>query len=71
MLKSPVIQKRSKVFEYLKKKSGPNDILFFQETHSTNENEIRWNDDFKSQMHYSHGKSDSCRVHVLFLLFFS
>ena len=29
---------------------------------STKENEIRWNDDFNGQIHYSHGKSISCGV---------
>ena len=47
-------QSYKKWFEYLKNKSGPNDILFLQETHSMKENEIRWNNDFKSEMHYSH-----------------
>ena len=54
----------------LKDKSGPNGILFLQEKHSAKENEIRWNDDFKSQMHnsiYSHGKSNGCGVLISFL----
>ena len=37
-------KKRFKILEYLKNKSGPNGILYLQETHSTMENEIRWND---------------------------
>ena len=55
-------QSYKKWFEYLKNKSGPNDILFLQETHSMQENEIRWNNDFKSEMHYSHSKSNSCSI---------
>ena len=51
-------RKRLKIFEYLKIKSGPNGILFLQETHSTKENEIRQNDDFNGQIHYSHDKSN-------------
>ena len=51
-----------KIFKYLKNKSGPNGILFLQETHSTKENEIRW----IGQIHYSHGKSNSCGVLIAF-----
>ena len=59
-------KKRLKIFRYLKNKSGPNGILFLQETHSTKENEIRWIDDFNGQIHYSHGKSSSCGVLIAF-----
>ena len=55
-----------KIIEYLKNKSGPNGILFLQEIHSTKENEIRWNNDFNGQIHYSHGKSNSCGVLIAF-----
>ena len=55
-------KKRLKIFEYLKNKNSPNGILFLQETHSTKENQIRWNDDFIIQIHYSHDKSNSCSV---------
>ena len=62
-------KKRWKIFDYLKNKSGPNGILFLQETHSTKENEIRWNDDFNGgQIHYSHGKSNSCGILIAFLV---
>ena len=37
-----------------------------QETHSTKENEIRWNDDINNQIHYSHGKFNSCDVLIAF-----
>ena len=57
-------KKQLKNYEYLKNKSGPNGILFLQETHSTKENEIRWNDNFNGQIHYSHGKSNSCDVPI-------
>ena len=67
MLKvSSHIKKRLKIFEYLKNKSGPNGTLFLQETHSMKKNEIRWNDDFDGQIHYSHGKSNSCGVLITF-----
>ena len=60
-------KKRLNIFQYLKNKSSRNSILFLQETHSTKENEIRWNDDFNSQkIHYPHGKSNSCGVPIAF-----
>ena len=37
-----------------------------QETHSTKENEIRWNNGLKSQIHYSHGKSKLRGVLIAF-----
>ena len=37
-----------------------------QETHFMKENEIRWNDDFNGQIHYSHGKSNSSGVLIAF-----
>ena len=61
-------RKRLKIFEYLKNKSGPNSILFLQETHSTKENEIRQNDDFNGQIHYSHDTPKSCGVLIAFLV---
>ena len=61
-------KKRLKIFEYLKNKSGPNGILFLQETHSTKETEIIWNNDSNGQIHYFHGKSNSCGVLIAFLV---
>ena len=55
-------RKRLKVTEYLKDKIGSNGILFLQETHSTEKNEISWKNDFNGQMFFSHGKSNSCGV---------
>ena len=45
---------------------GPNDILVVQETYSPKENEIRWNDNFNGQIHYSHGKPNSDGVLIVF-----
>ena len=59
-------KKRLNIFEYLKNKIGPNDILFLQETHSPKVNEIRWNDHFNGQIHYSYGKSNSGGVLIAF-----
>ena len=61
-------KKRLEIFKYLKNKSGSSGILFLQETYSTKENEIRWIDDFNGQIHYSHGKSNSCGVLIAFFV---
>ena len=37
-VKGILLSSHIKIFEYLKNKSGPNDISFFQEIHSTKEN---------------------------------
>ena len=44
--------KRIKVFEYLKNKVDSNGMLFFQETHSCEKDEKKWNDNLKE--HYSY-----------------
>ena len=36
--------------------------MFLQETHSTVNDEIKWKDDFKGEVFYSPGKSNSCGV---------
>ena len=41
-------------------------ILFFQETHSTKENEVRWSDNFNGQIYHSDGKSNLCSVVIDF-----
>ena len=38
----------------------------FRKKHSTKENEIRWNDDFNGQIHFSYGKSNSCSILIAF-----
>ena len=45
------------MFNFLKKKIGPQGILFLQEIHSSIETEKKRIDDFKD---YSHGKTNSC-----------
>ena len=45
---------------------GPKGILFLQETHSSVETEKKWIDDFKDKIYYSHGKTNSCRVLIIF-----
>ena len=41
--------------------------MFLQETHSTVNDEIKWKDDFKGEVFYSHGKSNSCGVLICFI----
>ena len=41
--------------------------MFLQETHSTVNDEIKWKDNFKDEVFYSHGKSNSCSVLICFI----
>ena len=41
--------------------------MFLQETHSTVNGEIKWKEDFKGEVFYSHGKSNSCGVLICFI----
>ena len=59
--------KRLKLIKYFKDKIVPNGFLFLQETHSTVNDEIKWKDDFKGEVFYSHGKSNSCGVLICFI----
>ena len=54
--------KRSKLIKHFKDKIVSNGFLFLQETHSTVNDEIKWKDDFKGEVFYSHGKSNLCGV---------
>ena len=59
--------KRLKLIKYFKDKIVSNGFLFLQETHATVNDEIEWKDDFKGEMFYSHGKSNSCGVLISFI----
>ena len=59
--------KRLKLIKYFKDKIVSNGFLFLQETHSTVNDEIKWKDDFKGEVFYSHSKSNSCGVLICFL----
>ena len=59
--------KRLKLIKYFKDKIVSNGFLFLQETHSTVNDEIKWKDDFKGEVFYSHGKSNSCGVLICFI----
>ena len=58
-------KKGLKLFEYLKNRICPNVILFLQETHSTFMDEVKWNDEFRGKIYYSHGKLNSCGVLIV------
>ena len=59
--------KRLKLIKYFKDKIVSNGFLFVQETYSTVNDEIKWKDDFKGEVFYSHGKSNSCGVLICFI----
>ena len=61
------INKRLKLIKYFKGKIVSNGFLFLQETHSPVNDEIKWKDDFKGEVFYSHGKSNSCAVLICFI----
>ena len=52
--------------EYSKYKIGHRGILFLQETHYLIDREKQWNDKFKDQLYFSHGKTNSCGVLIAF-----
>ena len=51
--------KKLKLIKYFKGKIVSNSFLFLQETHSTVNDEIKWKDDFKGEVFYTHGKYNS------------
>ena len=59
--------KRLKLFKYFKDKIVSYGFLFLQETHSTVNDEIKWEGDFTGEVFYSHGKSNSCGVLICFI----
>ena len=55
-------EKRIKIFEYIKNGISSNGFIFLQETHSSVDDEKRWCDKLNSNLHFSHGKTNSCSV---------
>ena len=41
-------------------------LFFLQETHSSIEDEKQWSDNFKGNIFYSHGTTNSCGVAIAF-----
>ena len=56
--------KRLKIFNYLKENLSYNGFLFLQETHSYSKDEIKWKDEFKGELFFLHGKTNSCGVAI-------
>ena len=59
-------KKRLKQFECFKSKLKSNGLLSLQETHSTIDCEKKWKDEFRGDLHFSHGSSNSCGVLIAF-----
>ena len=59
-------KKRRKLFNYLKKHSSSQGIIFLQETHSTKEVEKFWKAQWGGQIMFSHGSNDSRGVLIAF-----
>ena len=57
-------EKRIKIFEYLKNSITPNGFIFLQETHSSVDDEKRWEDELNGNLYFSHGKTNSCGVAI-------
>ena len=60
-------QKRIKMFEYYRDKLSNNGILFLQETHSCKDTFDKWRDEFKGEIFFSHGATNSCGVMIGYL----
>ena len=59
--------KRIKMFEYYREKLSNNGILFLQETHSRNDTYDKWRDEFRGELFFSHGTTNSCGVMIGYL----
>ena len=56
-----------KLIQYFKDKIRLTGVLFLQETHSNSKIEQKWKEDFKGQVFFSHGKTNSCGVLIAYL----
>ena len=63
-----VYEKRRKVFNFIRKKSSSNGIIFAQETHSSKKCENVWNNQWgrSDDIRFSHGTSRSTGVFIAF-----
>lgn len=57
-------KKRRKVFYWLRRNSAQ--IIFIQESHSTEKDEKQWHAEWGNDIFFAHGKTDSCGVAILF-----
>ena len=53
---------RIKTFEYFREKIANNRILYLQKTHSSHDIVISWRAEFKGELFFSHGTTNSCDV---------
>ena len=58
------LEKRIKIFEYLKNIITPSGFIFLQETHSSVDDEKRWCDELNGNLYFSYGKTNSCGVAI-------
>ena len=56
--------KRLKIFNYLKENLSYNGLLFLQETHSSSKDEMKWKGQFKWELFFSHGKTNSRGISI-------
>ena len=59
-------KERRKIFNYAKKHTTRNGIVFFQEAHSSREIENAWAHQWGGKVIYSHGSNDSRGVLIAF-----
>ena len=55
------------MFEYFREKIASNGISFLQETHFSHDTVSNWRDDFKGELFFSHGTTNSCDVMIGYL----
>ena len=58
---------RLKLIQYFRGKVGSTGVLFLQKTHSNSKIKQKWEDEFKGQVFFSHGKTNSCGVLTAYL----
>ena len=61
------LEKRIKVFEYLKNCISNDGFMFLQETRSAIFDEKRWQDELQGKCFFSRRHSNSCGVAIVFL----
>ena len=59
-------KKKLKLIQYFKDKIGSTGVLFLQETHSNSKIEQKWKEDFKGQVFFSHGETNSYGVLIAY-----
>ena len=61
-----VSEKQLKLFEYLRNNINNNGFIFSQETQSSSNDEQKWKDDLRGPLFFSHGKSNSCGMAIVY-----